>query len=126
MGRLHVEKLVDLSGEGVARVVGIYDIDRDKATEVAKSFGVPVVDSVEELAKRADAASVPDIRSCFLRIAPRYHRRRTHFNSRRSLPAHRNGIANRASMSAHADTEGKFQRSDPSGSTPSAVALSAR
>ena len=63
MGRLHVEKLVDLAGEGVAQVAGVYDIDRDKATEVAKSFGVPVADSVEELAKRADAAilAVPTV-----------------------------------------------------------------
>ena len=63
MGRLHVEKLVDLSREGVAQVAGIYDIDRDKATEVAKSFGVPIADSVEELAKRADAAilAVPTV-----------------------------------------------------------------
>ncbi len=68
MGRLHVEKLVDLSREGVAQVVGIYDIDRDKATEVAKSFGVPIADSVEELAKRADAVilAVPTVQHAAL------------------------------------------------------------
>jgi predicted dehydrogenase len=58
MGRLHVEKLVQLAGEGRARVAGVYDIATEKAREVAEGLGVPVFDGIETLAEAADAAIV--------------------------------------------------------------------
>ena len=58
MGGLHVEKLVRLAGEGVARVAGIHDIDGAKARAVGERFDVPVLDGIEALAEVADAAIV--------------------------------------------------------------------
>ena len=58
IGAFHVEKLVSLAEEGVLRVAGIFDTDPERAREIGERHGVPVLESVEDLARVADAAVV--------------------------------------------------------------------
>src|SRR5713101_5057913 len=59
-GRSHVRVLRDLEG---AEMAGLLDTDSQRAARVAAEFGVPVLDSIEALAARADAAvlAVPTV-----------------------------------------------------------------
>jgi predicted dehydrogenase len=59
-GRNHVRVLRDLEG---AELAGVVDTDSERAARVAAEFGVPVLDSIEALAGRADAAvlAVPTV-----------------------------------------------------------------
>ncbi|MEE8557728.1 MAG: Gfo/Idh/MocA family oxidoreductase [Myxococcota bacterium] len=58
IGRLHVEKLALLANEGAVRIAGIIDPDADRAREVGKRYGAPVLDGLDRLAREADAVIV--------------------------------------------------------------------
>jgi predicted dehydrogenase len=53
-GRNHVRVYRELGAE----IAGIYDTDRARREQVAAEFGVPVLEGIENLAGRVDAASV--------------------------------------------------------------------
>jgi len=54
-GRNHARVYRELSG---VELVGVYDQNRQRAAEVAKEFQTPVLQSLEELQGRVDAASI--------------------------------------------------------------------
>jgi predicted dehydrogenase len=56
MGGLHAQKLKLLDDEGRAHFVGVYDVDAARAAEVAAPLDAPVLDSLEQVVERADAA----------------------------------------------------------------------
>jgi predicted dehydrogenase len=58
MGALHAEKLAELGSRGEASLVGVFDLDRTRAEEVAKRLDVPVLARLDDVAARADAACV--------------------------------------------------------------------
>ena len=58
MGRLHAEKLAALAEEGVLVFAGVSDVDVARAGEIAAKHGVPVLETLEHVARAADAACV--------------------------------------------------------------------
>ncbi len=66
MGSLHARKLAQLSREGEARLVGVYDADPDRAAAIAAELEVPVLHDLDEVVAAADAAcvAVPTVRHC--------------------------------------------------------------
>jgi predicted dehydrogenase len=61
MGRFHAEKLAQLAAEGVVELAGVCDRDRARAEATANKHGTAVLERIEDVAARADAAviSVP-------------------------------------------------------------------
>ena len=58
MGRFHAEKLAQLAGEGVVQLAGVCDRDRARAEETARKHGCAVLERLEDVVARADAAVV--------------------------------------------------------------------
>ena len=58
MGRLHADKLAALAREGVLAFAGVYDVDVARAGEIAGKHGAPVLETLERVARAADAACV--------------------------------------------------------------------
>ena len=58
MGRLHAEKLAALAEEGVLVFAGVSDVDVARGGEIAAKHGVPVLETLEHVARAADAACV--------------------------------------------------------------------
>jgi predicted dehydrogenase len=63
MGSLHAEKLVALAQEGVVSVAGVYDLDPERAAELAGRLGIRALRSHGELVEAADATclAVPTV-----------------------------------------------------------------
>ncbi len=58
MGSFHAQKLVQLEQEGLARFVGLYDSDPERAREVAGPIGAAILPALADVIQRADAACV--------------------------------------------------------------------
>ncbi len=58
MGRFHADKLAQLAGEGLVELAGVCDADRARAAETAQKHGTVVLDRIEDVAARADAAVI--------------------------------------------------------------------
>jgi predicted dehydrogenase len=56
MGALHAEKVAELAARGEARLAGVHDVDADRAREVARRFGAPVLARIEDVAAAAQGA----------------------------------------------------------------------
>lgn len=56
MGGLHAQKIKLLADEGRARLAGVYDVDGERAAEVAQSLDTAVLASLEQVIEQADAA----------------------------------------------------------------------
>ncbi len=69
MGRLHAEKLAQLSLSGVLTFVGVCDTDPVRAAEVSQKLGTRVIQRVEDVAALADAAIVAVHTSEHARVA---------------------------------------------------------
>jgi len=58
-GRNHVRVLKELEGEGLVQLAALYDVDRVRALDAAKTFGVPyVAESLEDLRSLGVEAAV--------------------------------------------------------------------
>ena len=66
LGRHHLKWLAQLER---SELVGLYDIDRDKAAQFAAEYGVTAFESLEALAKTAEAASIVATTSAHYDIA---------------------------------------------------------
>lgn len=66
MGSLHARKLAQLSSEGEAELVGVYDADPERAAAIAAELDVAVLPDLGRVSATADAAcvAVPTIRHC--------------------------------------------------------------
>jgi predicted dehydrogenase len=69
MGRFHAEKLAQLAREGALAFAGVCDADPRRAEETAQKLGVPVIRSLDDVAKCADAAVVAVPTSEHARVA---------------------------------------------------------
>ncbi len=63
MGRLHAEKLAELSAAGLAELVGLHDLDSARTHELAQRLGVPALEGLDAVTRVAQAAfiAVPTI-----------------------------------------------------------------
>ena len=63
MGKLHAEKLAELSAAGLAELVGLHDLDSARMHEVAQRLGVPALAELDAVTRAAQAAfiAVPTI-----------------------------------------------------------------
>ena len=113
LGRIHVQQWQHVDG---AEVIGVYDLDAEKAQKVAKEFGVSVAKDMDDLIEKCDAADIVSTTTAHYRLATEVIRKGKHLFIEKPMAASLDEARTILEMSNEADVKcqiGHVERFNP-------------